>query len=90
MSTPHPVDLGTVLPRLGSRPAGFVIPNASLSASPLLDAAWRHLALQTKTRVLNGERESASRRRRLRFQPLPEAGTAAANGSFTWPPARPP
>lgn len=28
--------------------------------------------------MLNGERESASRRRRPRFQPLPEAGAAAA------------
>jgi hypothetical protein len=41
-----------------------------------------HLALQTRTRVLNGELENAFRRHWPEFQPLPDALTAAENCSF--------
>ena len=41
-----------------------------------------HLALQTRTRVLNGELEDAFRRRWPAFQPPPQAETVAQNGSF--------
>jgi hypothetical protein len=41
-----------------------------------------HLALQTRTRVLNGELENTFRRHWPAFQPLPDALTAAENRSF--------
>lgn len=41
-----------------------------------------HLALQTRTRVLNGELEDAFRRRWPAFRPLPVPASAAGNRSF--------
>ena len=53
--------------------------------------AGAHLALQARTRVLNGELEDAFRRRWPGFQPPSKAEPGEAkNGSFGLPPAPPP
>ena len=53
--------------------------------------AGAHLALQARTRVLNGELEGAFRRRWPGFQPLPKIEPdEAENGSFALPPSPPP
>ena len=48
--------------------------------------AGAHLALQARTRVLNGELENSFRRRWPGFQPLPKAEPdEAGNDSFALP-----